>query len=69
MDYVFKENDFNALLAKYGLNKVKFCEIMHMSMPTLRSRLENNGNFSRNEIIKMFEVFSEKEVIDLLFAS
>ena len=67
MDYIFKENEFNALLAKYGFTKTDLAKKLNMTIPTLNSRIKEEGNFTKEEIVKMFSLFSKSEVEAVLF--
>ena len=65
----FSENEFNSLLAKYGLTRRKFCLAMHFTMPTLKRKVDNQGDFTRAEIVRMISLFSKEEVIKLFFGN
>lgn len=67
MDYIFSENEFYGLLGKYRITKKELASKLNISIPTLNSRLEEQGNFTRDEIVKLFEVFSKEEVEKVLF--
>ena len=64
---MFNKRDFNSLIAKAGLTKEKLAKHLGISPVTLYRKIEDSGNFDRNEIIKMTEVLDKAETLSLFF--
>lgn len=64
---MFNINEFNAMLARKGINKNKLSDLMGMRRETLYRRIKNGGNFSYLEIVKLIEIFGIEDVKKALF--
>lgn len=51
----FNRREFNAQLARKGLSVQKLAEDIGMPVSTMYRKLNNNGDFDREEIAKMVE--------------
>lgn len=60
------QNEFNALLAKKGMNKNDLAKALGISREALYRRI-SNSNFNMDEINVMFDLFGVQETIKALF--
>lgn len=60
------QNEFNALLAKKGMNKNDLAKALGISREALYRRI-SNSNFNMDEINIMFDLFGVQETIKALF--
>lgn len=60
------QNEFNALLAKKGMNKNDLAKALGISREALYRRI-SNSNFNMDEINTMFDLFGVQETIKALF--
>ena len=51
----FNRKEFNAQLARKGINVQKLAEDINMPVSTMYRKLANNGDFDREEIAKIVE--------------
>jgi plasmid maintenance system antidote protein VapI len=64
---MFTKEGFNKLIAGAGLTKEKLAKHLGISPVTLHRKINDSGNFDRNEIIKMTEVLDKSETLSLFF--
>lgn len=65
----FNRREFNAQLARKGLSVQKLAEDIGMPVSTMYRKLNNNGDFDREEIAKMVERLELDDPGMIFFAS
>lgn len=65
----FDKLKLNALIAEKGLTKVKLSKLLNMNTVTLHRKIERNGNFSKDEILNMCEIFGKDKVLSIFFGN
>ena len=65
--YMFNKLKLDALIAEKGLTKIKLAELLKISPVTLHRKIDRSGNFSKEEIVKLIEIFGKEQVLALFF--
>lgn len=61
------QNLFRAALAAKGMTQEDLANKLNISRNSLTLKIKKGGDFRKNEIIKMYEIFGKKTVDAFLF--
>lgn len=64
---MFNKLKLDALIAEKGLTKVKLAELLNINPVTLHRKIDRSGDFSKDEIVKLIEIFGKEQVLTLFF--
>ena len=63
----FSKNDFKAELVRKGLTSKELAKMLNLNETTLNRKVSNNGSFTRDEMVKLFEIFGKDTALNFLF--
>ncbi len=64
---MFKQNEFNALLAKNGFTKERFAERIGMAPSTFHRKLNRGADFSYPEMCLMVKLLGKQDLLNIFF--
>ena len=65
---MFKENEFNAALARAGKTRGDLANELHINMSTLWRKINNDGAFTRKEINTIIEFLKIEDPTTIFFS-
>lgn len=65
---MFSEKRFKAQMILAGVTSKELAEQLHIHPTTLYRKIQNNGDFSREEIARMVEILKIENPQDIFFA-
>lgn len=65
---MFKENEFNAALARAGKTRGDLANALHINMSTLWRKINNDGAFTRKEINTIIEFLQIEDPTTIFFS-
>ena len=65
---MFKRNELRAELARLEMTESDFAEAIGMKYTTLMSKYGRNGDFSREELVRIGKVIGMRRMIEIFFA-
>ena len=65
---MFNKNGFTAMLLRHNVNKDELSNYLGISKSYLYRKISNSGDFTKEEIDLMINLFGREEVLDCLFS-
>ncbi len=65
---MFRENEFNAALARAGKTRSDLCKKLDINMSTLWRKIHNDGAFTRKEINTIIEFLQIEDPKTIFFS-
>ena len=64
---MFNKNKFNAMLLNHSITKQQLADYLDIKLYSLNRKIRLGGNFTMEEVRKLFVCFSKEEVLDCFF--